>query len=241
MDQFISEVWFISNCNTGEIFGYYGRAWAGDLPNSPRPFMLQLMLILVAPVFISATLYFTLGRFKRVILGQPMRQCSPTITFVLTDIIAFCTQIGGGLVQVTGNPKIMAIGDHVVIGGLAFQLIVMAIYLLLVLKLYKNAADTSTVNRPWRMYVVVLGTSVVAIWVRNLVKAIELSQGFYGFVSQHEFMLYIFDASLMLLVMVLFAVLHPGRLLQQLDIEQRHKYTKQGSMEALGLGVISNP
>ncbi|KAK1474206.1 hypothetical protein CCUS01_17096 [Colletotrichum cuscutae] len=42
--------------------------------------MLQLMLILVAPVFISATIYVNLGRLKEALLGHQRRKCSPTVS-----------------------------------------------------------------------------------------------------------------------------------------------------------------
>jgi hypothetical protein len=60
-----------------------------------------------------------------------------------------------------------------------------------------------------------LGVSVIAIWIRNLVRAIEFVQGFHGFISENEAMLYVMDASLMLGVMVAFLIFHPGRLLSQ--------------------------
>ncbi|KAF3001073.1 hypothetical protein E8E14_001096 [Neopestalotiopsis sp. 37M] len=216
----------------GELFGYYGRAWGGQEPNSPKPFMLQLMLILVSPVFIAATMYVTLGRLKERVLAQPRRRCSPTTFFVLTDIIAFCTQIGGGLVQVTGDVKIMQIGDRVVLGGLAFQLGVMAIYLALVVRFYRQATHAVVAgDAPWKRHVIALAVCVVMVWVRNLVKLIEFAQGFYGFVSQHEAMLYVFDAALMLGVMIIFLVLHPGMLLRRIERSQASQ--KQYNMEPL--------
>ncbi|KAH6874379.1 RTA1 like protein-domain-containing protein [Thelonectria olida] len=200
-----------------ETFGHLGRAWAGTLPDSPRPFMLQLMLILVSPVFIAATIYVTLGKFKQSVLGRPKRKCSVTSVFVVTDVIAFCTQIGGGLVQVTGNLKIMKIGDRVVLGGLLFQLGVLAIYLFLVFRFYQEAQNQTAAESPcWRPYVCILVISVVAIWIRNLVRAIEYAQGFHGFISEHEAMLYVFDSFLMLLIMILFFPLHYSRAVQRL-------------------------
>lgn len=194
---------------TGEIFGHYGRAWAASLPNSPSPFMLQLMLILVAPVFLTATVYVTLGKLRQAMFGTPKRRCSSTVFFVMTDVVAFCTQIGGSLVQVTGNLKIMKIGDRVVLGGLSFQLVAMLIFLYLVFRFYQVAARRVLGER-WRRQVVMLAVCVMCIWVRNLVRMIEFAQGFYGFISQNEAMLYIFDSFLMLAVLGIFAVLHPG-------------------------------
>lgn len=198
-----------TSTSTGEIFGHYGRAWAASLPNSPKPFMLQLMLILVAPVFLTATVYVTLGKLRQAMFGTPKRRCSSTAFFVMTDVVAFCTQIGGSLVQVTGNLKIMKIGDRVVLGGLSFQLVAMLIYLYIVFRFYQEAARRVFGER-WRRQVLMLAVCVVCIWVRNLVRMIEFAQGFYGFISQNEAMLYIFDSSPMFIVLGIFAVLHPG-------------------------------
>ncbi|EXF85198.1 hypothetical protein CFIO01_03269 [Colletotrichum fioriniae PJ7] len=164
----------------GDTFGHLGRAWAGSAPLSPKPFMLQLMLILVAPVFISATIYVNLGRLKEALLGHQRRKCSPTSIFILTDIIAFCTQIGGSLVQVIANPKIMEIGGHVVLGGLLFQLFVLVVYFTLVLRFQRATQRETIYVQHWRRYVWTLIISVVAIWVRNLVRAAEFAEGWYG-------------------------------------------------------------
>jgi hypothetical protein len=48
------------------------------------------------------------------------------------------------------------------------------------------------------------------IMVRSLFRIIEYLQGFSGYLLSHEVYLYIFDAVLMLAVMVLFNVLHPS-------------------------------
>ncbi|KAL3294525.1 7-aminocholesterol resistance protein [Colletotrichum asianum] len=204
--------YFIPMVLGGDTFGHLGRAWAGSAPLSPKPFMLQLMLILVAPVFTSATLYITLGRLKESLLGHPRRRCSPTSIFILTDIVAFCTQIGGSLVQVIANPKIMEIGGHVVPGGLLFQLFVLVVYFALIVRFQRATQREVIYVEHWRRYVWTLVVSVVAVWVRNLVRAAEFGEGWYGFVNQHEAMMYIFDSFLMFSVMVAFAVFHPGQL-----------------------------
>ena len=51
--------------------------------------------------------------------------------------------------------------------------------------------------------------------VRNIVRICEYAQGFNGFIMKHEFMLYTFDATFMTIVVYLYAVVHPGRLVKQ--------------------------
>ena len=176
--------------------------------------MLQLILILVAPVFISATVYITLGKLKQVVLSRPKRKCSPTTLFVVADVIAFCSQIGGSLVQITGDRNIMKIGDSVVLGGLVFQETVLLVFLYLVLR-FRKTALRETYPGSWKLYVWLLLGSVVAIWIRNLVRAIEFGQGFYGFISQHEAVIYIFDSFPMFSVVSAFAGLHTGRFMKK--------------------------
>ncbi|KAK1485974.1 uncharacterized protein CCOS01_07276 [Colletotrichum costaricense] len=220
-----------------DTFGHLGRAWAGSAPLSPKPFMLQLMLILVAPVFISATIYVNLGRLKEALLGHQRRKCSPTSIFILTDIIAFCTQIGGSLVQVIANPKIMEIGGHVVLGGLLFQLFVMVVYFALVMRFQRATQRETIYLQHWRRYVWTLIISVVAVWVRNLVRATEFAEGWYGFVNQHEAMMYIFDSFLMFSVMVAFAVFHPGKLNDTVGLG---KNTQRINSEQVVMGPFGN-
>jgi hypothetical protein len=48
------------------------------------------------------------------------------------------------------------------------------------------------------------------IVVRSVFRVVEYLQGFDGYLLRHEAYLYIFDALLMFLVMVLFNVIHPS-------------------------------
>lgn len=50
--------------------------------------------------------------------------------------------------------------------------------------------------------------------VRNLVRIVEFLQGSDGYITTHEAMLYIFDATFMLSVLMLLACIHPGGLIK---------------------------
>lgn len=50
------------------------------------------------------------------------------------------------------------------------------------------------------------------IMVRSIFRAAEYLQGFNGYLLRHEAYLYVFDAVLMLLVMVLFNWIHPAEI-----------------------------
>ena len=46
--------------------------------------------------------------------------------------------------------------------------------------------------------------------VRSIFRVVEYLQGFSGYLLEHEIYLYIFDAVLMLTVMVVFILIHPS-------------------------------
>ncbi|KIW99503.1 uncharacterized protein Z518_11242 [Rhinocladiella mackenziei CBS 650.93] len=73
----------------GEAFGYYGRAWASDNPDSASPFIMQNLLILSSPPFLAATIYMTLGRIITALEAQRHALISTrwlTKIYVLIDI-----------------------------------------------------------------------------------------------------------------------------------------------------------
>jgi hypothetical protein len=68
--------------------------------------------------------------------------------------------------------------------------------------------------------------------VRSIVRAVEYLQGQGGFVISHEVFIYLFDALPMFLVMLLFAVIHPGRLVRN---GTGHKWSGQAQRDQVRL------
>lgn len=48
------------------------------------------------------------------------------------------------------------------------------------------------------------------IMVRSIFRVVEYLQGFNGYILRHEAFLYVFDGTLMFLVLVIFIAVHPG-------------------------------
>jgi hypothetical protein len=65
-------------------------------------------------------------------------------------------------------------------------------------------------NLPWKRHLYALYGSSALILVRSLFRVIEYLQGNSGYLLKHEVFLYVFDAILMLAVMVLFNWIHPS-------------------------------
>lgn len=149
-----------------------------------------------------------------------MRPKWMTFTFVMNDILCFCTQLGGAGVQVTGDPQIMDIGKKVVLGGLIFSLLVFLWFVYVAGVFHKRCAkrEAAFLARKevhgWQRYFYALYVVCAAIMVRNLVRTIQFGAGGEADVNQKEAYIYVFDAFLMLLAMVVLLIYHPGKLIK---------------------------
>jgi hypothetical protein len=85
---------------------------------------------------------------------------------------------------------------------------------------------------PWRKHLIALYAASVLVMVRSIFRVVEYLQGFDGYLLSHEYYLYIFDAVLMLGVMVLFNVVHPSEVVA---LVEGGKIAKRGwKLESVG-------
>ncbi|KAJ5740586.1 hypothetical protein N7493_000458 [Penicillium malachiteum] len=225
--------YFIPFILGGETFGYYGRAWSHESRTDIDSWALQEMLILCAPPLISATVYMVLGRIIRSFDAEHLssiRTKRLTLIFVLNDILCFCTQLGGAGVQVTGDANIMNIGKKVVLAGLIFSLIIFALFVLIATKFHRRALRSPPpllllyTDLKWTRYMWALYVACFAIMIRNLVRTIQFGASRTAAVNTSEVYIYVFDAFMMFLSMLVFMVYHPGRL-----IKRSRRLAKAGS------------
>jgi hypothetical protein len=205
---------------------------------------MQYLLLLVAPALFAASIYIILGRIILLVDGERyalIRQKWLTKLFVTGDIISFLVQGGGGGIMGSATEKGIKIGEKLVLVGLFLQLFFFAIFVVIAgtfhyrlvrglpLKKYKAAGPTS-VNvhaLPWKRHLVALYLASGLILVRSTFRVIEYLMGNAGFLLRKEIFLYIFDAVLMLGVMLIFNWVHPSQVTEA--FEERHTTEKSES------------
>lgn len=128
----------------------------------------------------------------------------------------------------TRNPLIPTIGKWIVVAGLILQIITFSAYLLLAVDFGRRLQRQPTrkiqnVQLPWKrmLWVVYFVSSLIIL--RNVVRVVEYAQGYQGWISTHEFMLFVFDAVPMSLLMMVLAIFYPARML-----ETQQKLTANG-------------
>ncbi|KAM6507178.1 hypothetical protein FALCPG4_018560 [Fusarium falciforme] len=220
---FRARCWFMIPLAAGGIFeviGYAARAKSGD--ESPNwtlgPYIMQAILLLVAPALFAATIYMELGRIVIMTDGEghvliPKKWM--TKVFVTGDVLSFILQGGGGGYQSAGSLEALNNGAKVIIAGLFVQLICFGVFIVIAVVFDRSIRQSPTGRChvvPWKKHMKVLYIGSMMIMVRSVFRAVEYLQGFDGYLLKHEVYLYIFDAILMFLVMVLFNWIHPAEI-----------------------------
>ncbi|RYP80323.1 hypothetical protein DL770_006270 [Monosporascus sp. CRB-9-2] len=216
--------WFLIPLAVGgvfEVIGYAARRKSGaESPNwTLGPYIIQAILLLVAPALFAATIYMELSRIVTLIDGEGHALIPKqwmTKIFVTGDMLSFLLQGGGGGYQAAGSLEALNNGAKVIIAGLFVQLICFGVFIVIAvtfdLKIRRAPTGRSKCGIPWQKHMKALYVGSLLIMVRSIFRAVEYLQGFNGYLLSHEAYLYIFDAILMFLVMVLFNYVHPDEI-----------------------------
>ncbi|KAH8781946.1 RTA1 like protein-domain-containing protein [Hyaloscypha finlandica] len=217
-----------------ETIGYVGRAISStQSPNwSTGPYICQSLLLLLAPALFAASIYMVLGRIIVLTDGEahsPIRVKWLTKVFVAGDVISFLAQsAGGGMLAKATSDSGVKLGQNVITGGLGIQVLFFGLFILVAgIFNYRLRAVPSLRSKqlsvPWQSYLFVLYGASLMIMIRSVFRIVEYVIGQDGYLLDHEVFLYVFDAALMFLTMVLFNVYHPSRIINKGEMEHHER------------------
>jgi hypothetical protein len=188
-----------------EVVGYISRCISTtQTPNwTLGPFVIQAVLLLVAPALFAASVYMQLGRIVKRVDGEPhlfIRRTWMTKIFVTGDIISFLMQGGGGGLESGRSLSDVTIGSNVIVGGLFVQIVFFGLFvlaaLLFDLRIRKHPKEKRE-EVPYTRMMTALYIISVLVFIRSIVRVVEFLQGYGGYVMAHEVFLYVFDGMLM--------------------------------------------
>ncbi|KAF7591053.1 hypothetical protein BBP40_002013 [Aspergillus hancockii] len=228
-----TRTWFMIPFAIGGIFetiGYVGRVLSTkEAPNFTKgPYVMQSALILIAPAFLAASVYMTLGRIISMLQAErysviPLKWL--TKIFVAGDVLSFLMQASGAGLMVTGDSP--STGEHVIIGGLFVQIVFFGFFVITAIifeiRMAKQRISTSVeAGRIWRRHMVALYVTSIFILVRSVVRVVEYLGGYDGYLMKHELFIYVFDALLMFIAMLVLNYIHPSQVNCLLDRGERY-------------------
>lgn len=115
-----------------ELAGYVGRILLRHNPWWQSAFELQIVCLVLAPTFVAAGIYLTLKHIILYLGPEPSRLKPRLFTWVFIgcDIGSLILQAaGGGIAASAGrtNQTLLKLGDDVIVTGITFQVVTMAI------------------------------------------------------------------------------------------------------------------
>ncbi|KAH8700719.1 putative RTM1-like protein [Talaromyces proteolyticus] len=179
------------------------------------PYVMQTLLLLIAPTLFAASIYMELGRIILLTKGEsyaPIPRRFLTKIFVCGDVISFLMQGAGGGIMASGSVSSLQTGENIIIGGLVVQLLFFLFFIgtAIVFHWRLRLKPANRVWIPWEKHLYTLYSGSCLILIRSLYRLVEYAQGNNGYFMTHEVYIYLFDAVLMLGLMTLFGWVHPS-------------------------------
>lgn len=229
---FRRRTWFCIPFVIGGLFesaGYIARALAHSTTNQQNLgiYIVQSLGLLLAPILFAASIYMILGRLIRVLQAEShsiIRVNWLTKIFVGGDIFCFMVQGGGGGLLAKAETRAQVdTYNNIILGGLILQILVFVVFiitaLIFQLRLHRNPTPASLdgplgahsalstggrlTNLTWQKVMLGLYASSLLILIRNVFRVIEYGMGWDSYLLAHEWLLYVFDGLLMVLVLAI--------------------------------------
>jgi hypothetical protein len=195
---------------------------------------MQSVLLLLGPALLAASVYMVLGRLIVLLDAGHLSIIRPkwlTKLFVIGDVLSFLAQSGGGgMLASADNPDSVKKGENMIIGGLFIQIFFFGFFMIVTVVFHIRISSRPTsrslvLDTPWEKLIWVLYISSLFILVRSAFRVAEYVLGKEGVLQAEEYWLYLFDATLMALVAVLFNAFHPSRVINKEALGGKPRYT----------------
>ncbi|PBK96439.1 RTA1-domain-containing protein [Armillaria gallica] len=211
--------WYFSAMVVGglmEGIGYIGRIVSHNNITAVGPYVVQSVLLLVAPALFAASIYVVLGRLIRKLHTERfslIRINWLTKFFVAGDVLSFLMQSsGGGLLAKAKDQSDVNLGQTIIIIGLVVQIVWFGGFILVsaVFHYRMRVVPIIIERNSWRTFMYALYAASTMIMVRSVFRVVEYAGGNDGYLMRSEVWLYIFDSVLMAGVVTLFNIYHPS-------------------------------
>jgi hypothetical protein len=198
-----------------EIVGYIARSLSAKKnPYNLIYFILNYFFIVTAPVFLAAGIYTILSALIPR-LGRKYSFLPPKVIlwfFITSDVIATITQVAGAaLIGVaSSNRKDPTTANNILLGGLAYQVFSMGVYVILTVTFLfraRNAIRRASLT----VFATVFAVATVLIYLRTCFRLAETAEGLNGELQTNEIYFACLEFAPVALAVLLFAGWHPGR------------------------------
>lgn len=205
-----------------EIVGYISRSLSAKKdPYHVTYFVLNYFFIVVAPVFITASIYICLNKLLEWARSAGYGEGSSKLLhprlilwgFVACDVISTVMQVGGaaGVGKAESDRKDPTTPNNILLAGLAFQSFAFLVFLLVfgfsVFSIKSGGINLGSI----RQFVISLTIASLLVFLRILFRLAETAQGVYGYLMVHEAFFGALEFAPIIVAVWILAIWHPGR------------------------------
>ncbi|KAI6785029.1 uncharacterized protein J7T54_008123 [Emericellopsis cladophorae] len=198
-----------------EVVGYIARSLSAKKnPYNLLYFILNYFFIVTAPVFLAAGIYTILSALIPR-LGRQYSFVPPKVVlwfFIASDVVATITQVAGaaliGVAQ--SNREDPTTANNILLGGLAYQVFSMGLYVLLTMSFLFRARSVIP-RRGLTVFCIVFAIATVLIYLRTCFRLAETAEGLGGDLSSNEIYFACLEFAPVALAVLLYAIWFPGR------------------------------
>ncbi|KAF9694699.1 hypothetical protein EKO04_007514 [Ascochyta lentis] len=248
---FKTKTWFAIPFVIGAIFetlGYLARAYSCSHLSEVNPYIAQTLFILLAPILFAASIYMFLGRIIRATGYARSSIIRPTLVtkiFLGGDILCFLVQAAGAgmLAKTDASQSTKDTGKIVILAGLIIQLFVFGFFVVVAAIFHFRARKVEGSKGlmqefDWQRYLFMLYAVSGLITVRNVFRVAEYAMGEDGYLLAHEWPIYIFDALLMAVSLVICTTWYVGNIVSKASQGDREDiYVMMAGQETNGARV----
>lgn len=222
----------------GECAGYIARVILHNEYTSAPMWKMQLVLTILMPAFMAAGLYYQLA-VQVVVYGQQYSPLKPMIynaIFTTGDVISLFVQAAGGGVAASGtdNSQNSINGSWVMLAGIAFQVAVLGVFILIGAWVnYRIFTDNPENWNPrykkqreklmFKLWPFAVGISLLFLLIRSIYRIVELADGWDGYIIRTERYFLILDGLMIVIGMAPLTIIHPGLSYGRVLIPGLHK------------------
>ncbi|CAF9943749.1 MAG: hypothetical protein ALECFALPRED_001191 [Alectoria fallacina] len=235
-----------------EMIGYIARVQMHYNPFLSNPFLMYLIVLTIAPCFLSAGIYLCFSRIV-VLYGEKFARFKPrtyTIIFITADVFSLVLQAAGGALADTspgGNSSQGQDGINIMIAGLSFQVVSLFIFMSLcadfAVQVKRYGADAREGLRRcgcgvgrFHGFLIALVIATLTIFIRSCFRVAELHGGFNGKLANDQVSFMILEGAMVVIASVALTVWHPGLVFGGFWNLNRARVTMRGESEVVAGG-----
>ncbi|MCJ1306947.1 hypothetical protein MMC25_000591 [Agyrium rufum] len=217
-------------------------------PTSKSYFIPMTLLLLLAPLWLNAFIYMTMGRVVHYFLpGEKiigLRASRLTLLFVGLDVTAFIVQVIGAVASTSSNASTSKTGFDIYTAGVALQQAFLIFFTYLVIVFHRRVIqpNRATVRtKSWKPTLFVLYLSIILLSIRIIYRIVNYASGTCSYIQQHEAFFYCLDSLPIFVAWVSWNFVHPGTVLKGLEAKfpKKNKKGMSDKEAALEMGNAS--